>query len=138
MALPPQKNRELVFQVLFGLDLDPEQKEFFIAFMMKELKVTKKNVQEAYEKAIKIISVSDVLDEKIKGASTTFSFNRIQSVERNVLRLCLYEFLSDPSISINILISEAKRLAKKFSNEEATGFVQAILDRIFKESERSL
>jgi len=137
MALPPQKNRELVLQVLFGLDVDPEQKEFFIEFMMKELKVTKKNVQEAFEKAVKILAVCDTLDEKIKGASTSFSFSRIQSVERNIIRLCLYEFLNDPSMSINVLISEAKRLAKKFSNDEATGFVQAILDRIFKEIQAS-
>ncbi len=133
MALPPQKNRELVLQILFGLDVVPEQREFFIEFMMKELKVTKKNVQIAFERALKILFACPLIDEKIKNASTSFAFPRIQSVEKNILRLCLFEFLEDPTMSISVLIAEAKRLAKKFSNDEAAKFVQAILDRIFKE-----
>ena len=72
------------------------------------------------------------LDEQIGKASIEYAFDRIQVVERNILRLGLYEILFDDEVPPKVAISEAIRLARKFGTPEAASFINAILDNIYK------
>ena len=130
MALPQKKLRELVFQFLFSYNLGkPEEKEL-ILLMMQELSVSKKNAYFAWEKVSDLLKVQDQIDSLIDSVSDTYSFDRIHSVEKNVLRLGVYEMRFDESIPEKVAISEAIRLTKKFSTPESISFVNAILDKL--------
>lgn len=132
MPVPQQKFRELVFQMLYGYDMGHTDENELISLLMKELSVTKKTANEAHEKVTKIAAVLPELDDMINHTSTSYKFNRIQTVERNILRLGLFEILFDDSIPPKVAISEALRLARKFSTPESATFVNAILDTVFK------
>lgn len=132
MALPPQKFREIVFQILYRQDFDLEREEEMIPFMMQELKVTKRVMLDAYERMEHILGKRDEIDRHIAAASQEYTFDRISRVEKTLLRLGVYELLFDPSLPGPIVIAEAIRLCRKFGTPESAHFVNAILDGIFK------
>jgi transcription antitermination protein NusB len=134
MSLPQQKFREIVFQMLYSYDLGKAKDEDMVPLLMAELSVTKKAVLNAQERVNLIQEKQPEIDLLIAKKSLSYSFERIQSVERNVLRLGVYELLYDDEIPPKVAIAEALRLARKFGSPESASFVNAILDNFYKES----
>lgn len=132
MAIPQQKFREIVFQLLFSYDMGQPAHEDMLRLMVKELSVTKNVVREAQQRVDRIVGMLDRIDPLIKATANTYEFSRIQLVEKNILRLALYELCYDEQIPPKVAIVEAMRLAKKFSTPESAHFVNAILDTIYK------
>ncbi|MBS0626457.1 MAG: transcription antitermination factor NusB [Verrucomicrobia bacterium] len=135
MALPPQKFREIVFQILFSRDFDPDEGGEIVPFLMNELKVTRRAMLDAEGKANLILNRLPEIDGKIGPASTEYTFERISRVEKSILRLGTYEILHDSTIPPKVAIAEAIRLCRKFGTPESANFVNAILDTIYRESE---
>lgn len=132
MTLPKQKFREIVFLALFSMDMGNEDESEIVELIMEELKVTKKQGHDGYRRALEIFQKREDLDTRITEASTAYEFERIPSVERNVLRLGLYEMLVDEELPDLVAIAEAIRLSRKFSTPESSSFVNAILDNLLK------
>lgn len=132
MALPPQKFREIVFQILYRQDFDLEREEEMIPFMMQELKVTKRVMIEAHARMDLVLAKQEEIDALIAAASQEYSFERISRVEKTILRLGVFEVLYDPSLPAPVGIAEAIRLCRKFGTPESAHFVNAILDGIYK------
>lgn len=131
MPVPQQKQREIIFQMLYSFDLAQGDEEAVLPLLMKELAVTKRVVREAQERVHAIQEKSVTIDALIAGTSQSYDFARIQKIERNILRLALFELLYDPSIPPKVAIAEAIRLARKFGTPEAANFINAILDTIY-------
>ena len=132
MPLPKTKLREAVFQILFCLDTGHAQKEKIIELMMGELKITRSHAAKAYEAAVAIHEKKDALDDAIGSIATAYSVKRIQRVEKNILRLGVYELLYQKEVPPLVSIAEAIRLSNKFSTQEASKFINAILDAVLK------
>lgn len=134
MSLPQQKFREIVFQLLYSQDMARAADEDMIPLIMAELSVTKKAVKTALERVILVQAKEREIDKLIGEASLTYDFDRIPSVERNILRLGVFELLFDDEIPPKVAITEGMRLARKFGSPEAALFVNAILDNLYKNS----
>lgn len=135
MSLPAQKFREIVFQMLYSYDMGKATDESMLDLLSNELAVTKKSVKQAQERVHKILANLEQIDALITKTSHSYVFERIQSVERNILRMSVFELLLDPSIPEKVAIVEAMRLARKFSTKESASFVNAILDSLYKSSQ---
>lgn len=120
--------------MLYSLDMGGEDTSTIVSMLMKELKVTRKSALIALEKVNHINSHKAEFDALIASTAKEYSLERIYSVERNILRLALFEILYDADVPPKVAISEAIRLAKKFSTSDATSFVNGILDKIYKET----
>jgi N utilization substance protein B len=72
----------------------------------------------------------DAIDEKIKSHAKNWDFHRIAAVDRNVMRLAIYEMLHREDIPPVVSINEAVDIAKKFSTEDSGKFVNGILDKV--------
>lgn len=72
----------------------------------------------------------DAIDEHIKKHVKNWELHRIAAVDRNVLRLAIYEMLHREDIPPVVSINEAVDIAKKFSTNESGKFVNGILDKI--------
>lgn len=70
------------------------------------------------------------LDEQIKKYAQNWDLHRMAVVDRNVLRLAIYEMLFRQDIPPVVSINEAVDIAKKFSTEDSGKFVNGILDKI--------
>lgn len=135
MSLPAQKFREIVFQILYSYDLGHSTDESMVELLSAELSVTRKSVKEAQARVRTILDNLEEIDSLITKTSLSYSFERIQSVERNILRMSVFELLFDPLIPEKVAIVEAMRLARKFSTKESASFVNALLDSLYKSSQ---
>jgi N utilization substance protein B len=76
------------------------------------------------------------LDEKISAHAQNWDINRMAVVDRNILRLAIYEMLYRDDIPPVVSINEAVDIAKKFSTQDSGKFVNGILDTIKGELSR--
>lgn len=138
MALPQQKFREIVFQLLYSQDFTNLEEEEVIPFLMHELSVPKSALRLAWERRAQIGEKREEIDKLIEGASVAYAFERIPGVERNILRLGVFELLHDPAIPPKVAIAEAIRLARKFATPQGATFVNAILDALYQETKNGV
>ncbi|WP_201456277.1 transcription antitermination factor NusB [Chlamydia sp. 17-3921] len=130
-TLPQQKMREIVLQMLYALDIVPSSEEGLVPLLMKETAVAQKHALIALSYSKQIIAKASELDSLISKTIKT-PFEKLNLMEKNILRLTLFEYLYGEPIHSSILIAEATRLIKKFSYLEARSFVQAVLNDIFR------
>jgi N utilization substance protein B len=77
------------------------------------------------------------LDERIKSRAEHWRISRMAIVDRNVLRLAVYEFLYEPTPR-TVAINEALEVARRFSTYEATQFINGILDAVKRDLDEEL
>ena len=76
------------------------------------------------------------LDPLIGQAAENWRIERMNVLDRLILRLAVYEFLHEPDTPAKVIINEALELARTFSGDEAVRFINGILDAIRKKLER--
>jgi N utilization substance protein B len=72
----------------------------------------------------------DAINSLISQSSEHWRLDRMSMVDRNILRLAVYELLGRPDIPAKVSINEAVELGKKFGAEDSGAFINGILDRI--------
>ena len=77
------------------------------------------------------------IDKVLKSYSEHYELHRISAVDRNILRVGIYEMLYCPDVPPVVSINEAIEIAKKYSTEESGRFVNGILDRLKSSLSRS-
>jgi N utilization substance protein B len=70
------------------------------------------------------------IDRLIQSHTKNWRLTRMAAVDRNVLRLAVFELISDVKTPDTVVINEALEIAKKFSTNESAQFVNGILDSI--------
>src|SRR5258707_9668131 len=80
--------------------------------------------------ALGAISHLDEIDALIKKRAENWRISRMAVVDRNILRLAIYEFLYETETPKTVVINEALEIARRFSTFEATQFINGILDAI--------
>lgn len=73
------------------------------------------------------------IDGWIKKYTANYELGRLAAVDRNILRVAIYEMLHALDVAPVIIINEAIEIAKKFGTDKSGGFVNGILDSIKKE-----
>src|SRR5262249_36958145 len=126
-----RKSREFALQMLFEWDMahqKPKQIEQHFWKQARAADSTRKFADQLFEGAIAQAAASDALVEKL---SQNWKFERLAAVDRNILRLAIYEFKSGTA-PVKVVIDEALELAKKFSSAESPNFLNGILDAAYK------
>lgn len=72
------------------------------------------------------------IDEILSECAENYQINRISAVDRNVLRLGIFEMLHCSDVPAAVAINEGIEIAKKYSTEESGKFVNGVLDRVRK------
>ncbi len=76
------------------------------------------------------------LDEVIVSASDNWRLERMSRVDRNILRVGVFELCHRPETPPRVAINEAVELAKRFGTEDSAAFVNGVLDRIARDARR--
>jgi transcription antitermination protein NusB len=85
-----------------------------------------------------VISHQATIDEKITKYTANYELKRISAVDRNILRMAIYEMLYATDVPPIVAINEAIDIAKKFGTEESGKFVNGVLDRVKLDLNRPL
>ena len=127
-----RKARECALQMLFAADVaetraDELARTFWSELADGELET---HAQEfATRLAVGALAHIEEVDERIRSRAEHWRIPRMAIVDRNILRLAVYEFLYEPTPR-TVAINEALEIARRFSTYEATQFINGILDAI--------
>lgn len=72
------------------------------------------------------------IDALIRSQAENWRLERMSAVDRNVLRLAVYELLTEDDVPQLVVLDEAIELAKKYGSEQSGGFVNGLLDGLLK------
>jgi N utilization substance protein B len=127
-----RKARECALQMLFAADVSQTPPDELVKTYWKELGETEIE-DSAREFATRLatgtLAHETELDERIRQRAEHWRISRMAIVDRNILRLAVYEFLFEPTPR-TVAINEALEIARRFSTYEATQFINGILDAI--------
>jgi len=79
-----------------------------------------------------VVEKQEILDTKISESSNNWKLSRIPKVDKNILRLGIFELLFCEDVPRSVVIDEAIELAKKFGEEKSSKFINGILDHVAK------
>lgn len=118
-------------QMLFGYDLNALEPRKVIDTFWAELAESREEIREfASELALGVMEHRPEIDLLIEGRADNWRIERMAIVDRTILRLAIYEFLYHPETPKTVVINEALDIARRFSNYEATQFINGVLDAI--------
>jgi N utilization substance protein B len=125
------KSREFALQMLFQWEMgkqDPSRIEDGFWKNAKAQKTTRDFANQLFENAA---ARAEELDPIISAHAQNWRIERIAAIDRAILRLALAE-MRTTTTPAKVVINEAVELAKKFSSEEASAFINGILDSAAK------
>jgi len=128
-----RKGRECAVQILYQIDLQQDPnisvciEEFF-----KNFEGTEKVFAYANSLVRGVSQNLDKIDESIAKTSTKWRIDRMPPVDRNILRLAIYELFFVNGLDDKVVMNEAIEIAKRFGGTESAGFINGILDSVAK------
>ncbi|MDD9300847.1 MAG: transcription antitermination factor NusB [Desulfobacter sp.] len=127
-----RKARELVLQALFFLDVnetDPEQgiQEFCI---QNEDAFTPEITSFFHELVNGVLEEKKKIDLLLDKWAKHWKISRMPVVDRNIMRIAVFELIRRPDIPATVSINEAVEIGKKFGTRDSGPFINGVLDRI--------
>ena len=123
--------RELAVQFLYQYDLSGGPLEEALPLFWETQSEVSEDGRKFTEELIHgVVERKAPIDERIAKYTDNWDLPRIAAVDRNILRLAMYEMLFRDDIPPVVSINEAVDIAKKFSTRESGAFVNGILDRL--------
>jgi transcription antitermination protein NusB len=129
--------REAALQMLFAIEASADSAEQTIFDFWRELPAEAEG-REYADRIVRGVSEARAgLDDLIRAASANWRLERMTRVDRNILRLGVWELRERLDVPRAVILDEAVELAKRFGNEESGAFVNGVLDRIAEDLKRT-
>jgi len=126
--------REAVIQTLYALDLGNDDAIKQFDEILKDKKVKGAKAEFAKNLLNGVLEKLPVIDTILKEHLIDWDFDRLDKVDKQILRVGIYE-INYTDTPYQIVINEAVKIAKNFSEDKSKSFINGILDRIAKEKE---
>ncbi len=133
------KARESALQMLFAADVVKSEPQVLTDRYWNELgdtAIDEKTREFANTLVCGTINKLEAIDDRIRTRAEHWRIERMAIVDRNVLRLAVYEFLFEDTPD-TVVINEALEIARRFSTFEATQFINGILDAVKNDLEQA-
>ena len=122
--------REQIFKFIFRVEFHDieemaEQEKLF--FEDDELVIKEEDAAYISEKSNKILQKLEEIDGLINQYAKGWTTERMSKVDLTIIRLAVYEIKFDEDVPAGVAINEAVEIAKKYGQEESSGFVNGVL-----------
>lgn len=122
--------RTLALQILFEGDLTDHTLDDVARRYTADMNIPQP-VRRYLERLVSGVSAHlDEIDADIGGAATAFPVAQLPAVDRNILRVAIYELRHEPDVPMKAAINEAVELAKAFGGDNSSRFVNGVLGTI--------
>ncbi|MFQ6617092.1 MAG: transcription antitermination factor NusB [Fidelibacterota bacterium] len=128
-----RKARELTLQALYSYELSGNPLEEIIESIVFSRSRNRYVREYAKSLILKTVQNLQLIDECIRKKAINWDFSRIAVIDKIILRMALCEYFYFDEIPPKVSINEAIEIAKKYSTEKSSQFVNGLLDSIFKE-----
>lgn len=131
--LARRKARELALQILFQADVGNLPIDEAVEVTLSDVTDLAPEVCNYAVKLAKgVWQERERLDAHIQAAAAHWSLNRMAAVDRNLLRIALYEMLRVPEVPYRVAINEAVELAKEYGTTQSRRFVNGVLGALVR------
>jgi len=131
-----RKARAIALQALYEIDATKHEMETVVCRLLAEGGLSEENNTFVHELVSQVIQNKEKIDRYIQKFATAWPIEQIAVIDRNILRLAIFEVLFDNKVSVKVAINEAVELAKKFGSDNSPKFVNGVLGSVSALTER--
>jgi transcription antitermination protein NusB len=128
------KARERAVQALYQIDVAASDLDEALERFWRSFEPVEREVREAAEDYVRgVARHRRTIDDAIEAVSANWRLDRMAKVDRNVLRLAVFELQHRPDVPVKVVLNEAIELGKKYGSESSGAFINGLLDRLAQE-----
>ncbi len=128
-----RKSRELALQALYQLDVTKQDPSKVLAQFQKHFSPDEEKDEFLEELVFGVLGHLQETDRLIERFSENWRLDRMSIIDRNILRMAIFELLYCKGLPPKVALNEAIELGKEYGSEESGSFINGILDRVQKE-----
>ncbi|MFA4972263.1 MAG: transcription antitermination factor NusB [bacterium] len=133
-----RQSRESALKVLYQIEITGQPPRDALASFFEE-HGTQEEMRGFTELLVMgVVQDQQGLDDMIAQHSTNWKVSRMAAVDKNILRIAVFELQSCPDIPAKVTINEAVEIAKKFGSSESGAFVNGILDNVARAMDKPI
>ena len=125
-----RRARALALQALYEVDSVGHDVEGVLSRLLDETRLSEENSAFVRELVIGVLQNKEKIDLDIQSFAPAWPVEQISVVDRNILRLAIFEILLDNKVPVKVAINEAVELAKMFGSDNSPKFVNGVLGAI--------
>jgi N utilization substance protein B len=130
MTSTRHKARTIALQALYEVDSVSRPAEAVTERLLAESKLTEENADFVRKLVAGTIQHKDEIDRNIQKFAPAWPVEQIAMIDRNIIRLAIFEILFDNEVPVKVAVSEAVELAKTFGSENSPKFVNGVLGSV--------
>jgi N utilization substance protein B len=125
-----QRARVIALQVLYEVDSVGHNMDEALAHLMANGELSEENALFVRELVNGVIQNKEEIDRHIQNFAPVWPIDQMAVVDRNILRLAIFEILLDNKVPVKVAINEAVELAKTFGSDNSARFVNGVLGSV--------
>jgi N utilization substance protein B len=130
MAGARRKARALALQALYEVDSVGHEVEETVTHLLADGRLSVENGAFVRELVSAVIQNKEKIDLNIQNFASAWPLEQLPVVDRNILRLAIFEILLDNKVPVKVAINEAVELAKTFGGDNSSKFVNGVLGSV--------
>jgi len=130
MAGARRKARALALQILYEVDSVGHELEGAVSHLLAQSGLSEDNAVFTHDLVSGVIQNKEKIDHSIQSFAPAWPIGQIPVVDRNILRLAIFEILHDNKVPVKVAINEAVELAKIFGSDNSSKFVNGVLGSV--------
>jgi len=124
------KARTIALQALYEVDAAARRPETVAERLLSETNLSEENKEFVRSLVSGAIRNKDEIDGHIRRFAPAWPVDQIATVDRNILRLAIFEILFDNKVPVKVAVNEAVELAKTFGSDSSSKFVNGVLGAV--------
>ncbi len=125
-----RRARAIALQALYEIDSTRHEAEAVVSRLLAEEELPEENNAFVRKLVNQVVRNKENLDHNIQRFAPAWPIGQIPVIDRNILRLAIFEVLFDNKVSIKVAINEAVELAKKFGSDSSPKFINGVLGSV--------
>ena len=125
-----RKARTTALQTLYEIDTVKRDASIVVERHLAEVKLSEENKDFTRELVHGVVKNKSEIDQNIKKFAPAWPLEQLAIIDRNILRLAIFEILFDNKVPVKVAVSEAVELAKTFGSANSAKFVNGVLGSV--------
>jgi N utilization substance protein B len=130
MAGQRRKARTLALKVLYEVDSVGHEADGILSRILADGGLSEENNTFVRELVSGVSQNKEKIDQNIRNFAPAWPIEQLPVVDRNILRLAIFEILLDNRVPVKVAINEAVELAKSFGGESSSRFINGVLGSV--------
>ncbi len=122
-----RRARTIAIQALYEIDCAHHPPELVLQQRLEENEISEATANFARHLTLGVLQYQDLLDPFIQRYAPEWPLEQMAYIDRNILRMALYEFAVTQETPVKVVINEAVELAKQFGSDSSSRFVNGVL-----------